>query len=206
MESIKNYFPQLDDAQLETFAAMHKLYRKWNEHINVISRKDMDYFMQRHVLHALSIMKIVSFRPGADVMDAGTGGGFPGMPLAVCFPEVRFTLVDSVGKKIKVIKDVIAQLGLSNVTAVRCRVEDISGRYDFITSRAVKPLPVFYPWVKDKLKKRSQHQIPNGILYLKGGDLQNELDALPCKHHVYPIADFIPDPFFETKKIVHLFH
>ncbi len=206
MESIKNYFPQLDNAQLETFITMHELYREWNEHINVISRKDMDYFMQRHVLHALSIMKIVSFRPGTEVMDAGTGGGFPGMPLAVCFPEVRFTLVDSVGKKIKVIKDVIAQLGLSNVTAVRCRVEDISGRYDFITSRAVKPLPVFYPWVKDKLKKRSQHEIPNGILYLKGGDLRDELEALPCKYHVYPIADFIPEPFFETKKIVHLFH
>ncbi len=205
MDSLKKHFPQLDDLMLEKFIAMQALYRSWNEKINVISRKDMDFFVQRHLLHSLSILKVIRFRPGAVIMDAGTGGGFPGLPLAVACPEAGFVLVDSVGKKIKVINDIVSQLGISNVKAVKSRVEDMPGKYDFVTSRAVKPLPVFYPWVRDKIRKESQHPIPNGILYLKGGDLQNELEALPCKHKEYKIADFIPEPFFETKKIVHLF-
>ncbi len=195
----------MDDNALGKLVAMHALYRSWNEKINVISRKDMDFFMQRHVLHSLSILKIVQFRPGAVIMDAGTGGGFPGLPLAIACPESRFVLVDSVGKKIRVINDVVDQLGLLNVQALKSRVEDMSGTYDFITSRAVKPLPVFYPWVAGKVSKNSFHEIPNGILYLKGGELQNELDVLPCKHRVYNIADFMDDSYFETKKIVHLF-
>ncbi len=206
MDNLKKYFPQLDDQKLEKFFAMHDLYRSWNEKINVISRKDMDFFVQRHLLHSLSILKVIWFRPGTAVMDAGTGGGFPGLPLAVACPEARFVLVDSIKKKIKVINDVINKLGISNAQAVNSRVEDMPGKFDFITSRAVKPLPVFYPWVHSKISQKSMHPIPNGILYLKGGDLQSELEPLPCKHKEYNIVDFIPETFFETKKIVHLFH
>ncbi len=205
MESIKQYFPQLKQKQLERLAAMYDLYLDWNKKINVISRKDMDHFVQRHLLHSLSILKVVSFKPGAEVMDAGTGGGFPGLPLAVSCPDVHFTLVDSIGKKIKVVEDVVTRLGLANVNAVQSRAEDMSGRYDFITSRAVKPLPVFYPWVKNKIKKTSQHELANGILYLKGGNLADELTALPCRYQVFTICDFFSEAYFETKKIVHLF-
>ncbi len=205
MESIKKYFPELKNYQVEALEAMHDLYPDWNDKINVISRKDMEHFVQRHLLHSLSLLKVVNFKPGAEVMDVGTGGGFPGLPLAVCCPEAQFTLVDSIGKKIKVVRDVADQLGLPNVQAVQSRAEHMPGQYDFITSRAVKPLPVFYPWVKDKIKKTSRHEIPNGILYLKGGDLTKELAALPCQYRIYAISDFFSEPYFETKKIVHLF-
>lgn len=206
MESIKKYFPQLKNSQVEALAAMLDLYLEWNEKINVISRKDMEHFVQRHLLHSLSILKVTSFKPGTEVMDVGTGGGFPGLPLAVSCPDVHFTLVDSIGKKIKVVRHVATQLGLANVDARQSRAEDMPGRYDFITSRAVKPLPVFYPWVKNKIKKSSRHELANGILYLKGGNLAEELAALPCRYQVYAISDFFSEAYFETKKIVHLFH
>ncbi len=206
MESIKKYFPQLKNSQLEALLAMYDLYFDWNEKINVISRKDMAHFVQRHLLHSLSLLKVVHFKPGAEVMDVGTGGGFPGLPLAVCCPDAQFTLVDSIGKKIKVVRDVAARLELTNVRAEKSRAEDMPGRYDFITSRAVKPLPVFYPWVKNKIKNKSHHELSNGILYLKGGDLEDELASLPCQYRVYAISDFFTEPFFKTKKIVHLFH
>lgn len=179
------------------------LYTEWNAKINVVSRKDIDELYVRHVLHSLGIAKVQRFKPGSDILDVGTGGGFPGIPLAILFPEVKFHLVDAIGKKIKVVQAVSDALGLDNVTASHQRAEKVKGQFDFVVSRAVTRMPDFVKWVKGKTKKDSVHELKNGILYLKGGDLSEELS--PYKNvALYDLKDYFDDPFFETKKVVHL--
>ncbi|WP_172916302.1 16S rRNA (guanine(527)-N(7))-methyltransferase RsmG [Capnocytophaga canimorsus] len=203
MEAIKIYFPDLTPQQLTHFEMLKPLYEQWNAKINVISRKDTDFFYQRHVLHSLAIAKVQSFLPESQVLDVGTGGGFPGVPLAILFPQTQFMLVDSIGKKIKVVEEVVQALGLTNVTAVQTRVEQVNQEFDFIVSRAVTQMPEFVKWVKRKIKKESKHSLKNGILYLKGGDLTKELAAYE-KVQLFPIFDFFSEEFFETKKVVYL--
>ncbi|MBR3290643.1 MAG: 16S rRNA (guanine(527)-N(7))-methyltransferase RsmG [Bacteroidales bacterium] len=201
MEALTKYFPQLSESQLDQFRAMEALYREWNARINVISRKDMDELMTHHILHSLAIAKVVSFPNGSTVLDLGTGGGFPGIPLAVLFPEVRFTLCDSIGKKVKVAQAVADGLSLSNVTCVQARAESLPGPFDYVVSRAVTDLSTFYPWVRGKFTK--------AICYLKGGDLEAEIaDCVRrCrldrgKFYVAPVSNWFDDPWFEEKKIV----
>ncbi|WP_172917018.1 16S rRNA (guanine(527)-N(7))-methyltransferase RsmG [Capnocytophaga canis] len=203
MEHILTYFKDLTLQQKEQFVALKSVYESWNTKINVISRKDMDSFYERHVLHSLAIAKVQVFNPSSDIMDVGTGGGFPGIPLAILFPEVNFTLVDSIGKKIKVVKEVAKEIGLENVTAINSRVELIDKKFDFIVSRAVTQMPEFVKWIKGKVKKDGKHELPNGILYLKGGDLSEEL-ATFTNVQLYNISDFFTEDFFETKKVVYL--
>lgn len=204
MDIIKGYFPELSDKQYEQLSQLDELYRFWNAQINLISRKDIDNLYIHHVLHSLSLVKIITFAKGSKVMDVGTGGGFPGIPLAIAFPEVQFHLVDSIGKKIKVVKEVSAALGLKNVTSEQIRVEEVKDRYDFIVSRAVTTLPEFYTWVEPKFSKKKLHTIPNGIFYLKGGDLTTEIAPFKKKTTVFEISDFFKEEYFETKKIVYL--
>jgi 16S rRNA (guanine527-N7)-methyltransferase len=203
MEEILKHFPNLTDVQKEQFQKLDALYHDWNEKINVISRKDIDALYTKHVLHSLGIAKIQSFEPGTYVLDVGTGGGFPGIPLAILFPETRFYLIDVIAKKIKVVQAVADALGLKNVKAEQIRAENVKGDFDFIVSRAVTNMPDFVSWVKTKIKKQHKHELKNGILYLKGGDLTEELAAFP-KATLYDLADFFEDEFFETKKVVHL--
>lgn len=203
MELIKKYFPDLSNTQIDQFSALSDLYRDWNLKINVVSRKDIDELYLRHVLHSLGIAKVQPFLPGSTILDVGTGGGFPGIPLAILFPEVSFCLVDSIGKKIKVVQEVVQGLGLANVKTINGRVESIDGKYDFIVSRAVAQMETFVRWVDGKVSLKSRHQLDNGILYLKGGDLSEELAAFP-NANIYPLSDFFNEPFFETKSIVHL--
>lgn len=203
MEEIIKQFPNLTDNQLLQFEKLEALYHDWNAKINVISRKDIDELYTKHVLHSLAIAKVQPFEPGTYILDVGTGGGFPGIPLAILFPETRFYLIDVIAKKIKVVQAVADGLGLKNVKAEQMRAENVKGDYDFIVSRAVTNMPDFYGWVKDKIKKQNKHALHNGILYLKGGDLTEELKDFP-KATEYNIADFFSDPFFETKKVVHL--
>lgn len=203
MDAILKYFPNLTAIQKEQFAKLDFLYHDWNAKINVISRKDIDELYTKHVLHSLAIAKVQPFEPGTYILDVGTGGGFPGIPLAILFPETRFYLIDVIAKKIKVVQAVADGLGLKNVKAEQMRAENAKGDYDFIVSRAVTNMPDFYVWVKDKIKKQNKHALHNGILYLKGGDLTEELKDFP-KATEYNIADFFSDPFFETKKVVHL--
>jgi 16S rRNA (guanine527-N7)-methyltransferase len=203
MEDILNYFPELTDLQRERFEKLAALYQDWNAKINVVSRKDIDELYTRHVLHSLAIAKVQPFEPGTYVLDVGTGGGFPGIPLAILFPETRFYLIDVIGKKITVVKAVADALGLENVKAEQMRAENVKGDFDFIVSRAVTNMPDFVSWVKDKIKKQQKHELKNGILYLKGGDLSDELRDFP-KATEYNISDFFDDEFFETKKVVHL--
>lgn len=203
MEAILKHFPNLTDVQKEQFHQLNSLYHDWNEKINVISRKDIDALYTKHVLHSLGIAKIQSFEPGTYVLDVGTGGGFPGIPLAILFPETRFYLIDVIAKKIKVVQAVADALGLKNVKAEQIRAENVKGDFDFIVSRAVTNMPDFVSWVKTKIKKQHKHELKNGILYLKGGDLTEELAAFP-KATLYDLADFFEDEFFETKKVVHL--
>ncbi len=203
MEEIIKQFPNLTDNQLLQFQKLEALYHDWNAKINVISRKDIDELYTKHVLHSLAIAKIQPFEPGTYILDVGTGGGFPGIPLAILFPETRFYLIDVIAKKIKVVQAVTESLGLKNVKAEQMRAENVKGDYDFIVSRAVTNMPDFYGWVKDKIKKQNKHTLHNGILYLKGGDLTVELKDFP-KATEYNIADFFSDSFFETKKVVHL--
>ncbi|MFJ1434048.1 16S rRNA (guanine(527)-N(7))-methyltransferase RsmG [Capnocytophaga canimorsus] len=203
MEAIKTYFPDLTPQQLTHFEMLKPLYEQWNAKINVISRKDTDFFYQRHVLHSLAIAKVQSFLPESQVLDVGTGGGFPGVPLAILFPQTQFMLVDSIGKKIKVVEELVQALGLTNVTTVQTRVEQVNQEFDFIVSRAVTQMPEFVKWVKRKIKKESKHSLKNGILYLKGGDLTKELAAYE-KVQLFPISDFFSEEFFETKKVVYL--
>ena len=204
MTLLSSYFPDLSPEQIRQFEALEGLYQTWNAQINVISRKDTDHFYERHVLHSLAIAKIVQFLPGSKVLDIGTGGGFPGIPLAILFPEVQFHLVDSIGKKIKVVQEVAASLGLQNVQASHARAETIKDRYDFIVSRAVTQMPVFLTWVKGKSAKKNLHNLKNGVLYLKGGDLSEELAGLRFPVKEFPISEFYKEEFFETKKVVYV--
>ena len=203
MEYILKYFTNLTATQIEQFEKLEALYTEWNAQINVISRKDIDELYVRHVLHALAIAKVQSFVPKSKILDVGTGGGFPGIPLAILFPEVKFTLVDAIGKKIKVVNAVAESIGLKNVSAHHLRAEKVKGEFDFIVSRAVTNMPDFVKWVRKKVAKNQQHELKNGILYLKGGDLTEELKEFP-KATLYAISDFFEEEFFETKKVVHL--
>ena len=203
MEEILKQFPDLSDNQILQFQKLQGLYEDWNAKINVISRKDIDELYTRHVLHSLGIAKIIDFRPGSKIMDVGTGGGFPGIPLAILFPEVDFYLIDVIAKKIKVVNEVAAGLGLKNVKAEQKRAELVKQEFDFIVSRAVTNMPDFVKWVDDKVAKKQNHELANGILYLKGGDLTEELKDFP-KATQYNLSDFFTDEFFETKKVVHL--
>lgn len=203
MEKINSYFPDLSAEQLHQFSSIGKVYKDWNKKINVVSRKDVEEIYLRHVLHSLGIAKIQTFQPGAKILDVGTGGGFPGIPLAILFPKTQFHLVDSIGKKIKVVGAVKKELGLKNVKTFNQRVEEINGKYDFIVSRAVAAMPTFVHWVKGKTSKKSLHERKNGILYLKGGDLSEELAPFP-KAEIFPLSDFFSDEFFDTKKVVYL--
>lgn len=203
MEEILRQFPNLTENQILQFQKLEALYQDWNAKINVISRKDIDELYTKHVLHSLAIAKIQPFEPGTYVLDVGTGGGFPGIPLAILFPETRFYLIDVILKKINVVKAVAEGLELKNVKAEQMRAENVKGDYDFIVSRAVTNMPDFVSWIKDKIKKQNKHKLPNGILYLKGGDLTEELKDFP-KAIEYNIANFFKDEFFETKKVVHL--
>ena len=204
MEQIAQYFPNLTERQVEQFDLLLGLYAHWNEQINVISRKDLENFYERHVLHSLGIAKVYSFQPGTTVLDVGTGGGFPGIPLAILFPETNFVLVDSIGKKIKVVNEVATALGLTNVQAHHLRAEQVKGTFDFVISRAVTAMPVFVEWVKTKIKKgRASDGFSNGILYLKGGDLTEEFKGLPGKFKEYPLSNYFSEDFFETKKVIH---
>ncbi len=200
---ILQYFPELTPDQREHFVSMGVLYQDWNRKINVVSRKDVDELYLRHVLHSLGIAKVVSFLPGSRVLDVGTGGGFPGIPLAILFPETQFTLVDSIGKKIRVVQEVVGGLGLKNVSSVNARAEDLEGQFDFIVSRAVAAMPTFVHWVKGKIRSKSVHPLENGILYLKGGDLTEELKEFP-NARTYPLSGYFKEDFFETKVVVHL--
>jgi 16S rRNA (guanine527-N7)-methyltransferase len=203
MDEILKYFPNLTDVQKEQFAKLDFLYHDWNAKINVISRKDIDELYTKHILHSLGIAKIIKFEPGTFVLDVGTGGGFPGIPLAILFPETRFYLIDIIAKKIKVVQAVADALELKNVKAEQLRAELVKGDFDFIVSRAVTNMPDFVSWIKDKIKKKSKHELKNGILYLKGGDLTEELKDFP-KATEYNLSDYFEDEFFETKKVVHL--
>ncbi|MGM0392688.1 MAG: 16S rRNA (guanine(527)-N(7))-methyltransferase RsmG [Bacteroidota bacterium] len=203
MELITKYFPHLTEIQLEQFSKLQELYKDWNLKINVVSRKDIDELYLRHVLHSLGIAKVIEFLPDSNILDVGTGGGFPGIPLAILFPETNFHLVDSIGKKIKVVDEVVEGLQLTNVKTTNVRVEEIKGNYDFIISRAVAAMPTFVHWVKGKIAKRSNHKLKNGILYLKGGNLSEELEQYKSAV-IYPLQDYFEEEFFETKKIVYL--
>ncbi|WP_369048340.1 16S rRNA (guanine(527)-N(7))-methyltransferase RsmG [Tenacibaculum sp. UWU-22] len=203
MEIVFKYFTNISAKQKMQYAKLAELYKDWNLKINVVSRKDIDELYLRHVLHSLAIAKVLSFNSGAKVMDVGTGGGFPGIPLAILFPETQFHLVDSIGKKIKVVNEVVAGLGLTNVKATHGRVEEVNDTYDFIVSRAVAQMETFHRWVKNKVSTKQNHELKNGILYLKGGDLTEELaDFSTAK--LYPLSNFFTEDFFETKKVVHL--
>ncbi len=204
MDIILKYFPEMTERQREQMAALLPLYENWNAQINVISRKDMECFYEHHVLHSLAIAKVIKFKPMCEVLDVGTGGGFPGVPLSIMFPESRFTLIDSIGKKIKVVTDVIDQLGLANAKAMQIRAEQLEGEYDFVVSRAVTTLGEFVPWVKNKISKTQYHTLRNGILYLKGGDLTKELFPFRHKVKVTEISDFFSEEYFETKKVIYL--
>ena len=203
MENIIKYFPNLSEKQLFQFQALLPLYTKWNYKINVISRKDMEDFYIHHVLHSLGISKLISFIHRTEILDFGTGGGFPGIPLAIMFPHVKFYLVDSIGKKIKVVKNISQEIGLENVHVENIRGEQFSKKVDFIVSRAVSRMDVFVPWVENKINSISKNKINNGIIYLKGGDLKEELTSFP-ESKVYSLNTHFEHSYFETKKLVYL--
>ena len=203
MKVIQNYFTDLSDNQTLQFKKLEELYKEWNAQINVVSRKDIDELYIRHVLHSLGIAKTQMFKPKSKVLDIGTGGGFPGIPLAILFPDVNFYLVDSIGKKIKVVQDVVDDLGLKNVKAEHIRAEKVKGEFDFIVSRAVTKMDDFVKWTRKKIKKKSNHELKNGILYLKGGDLTEELSGFP-KATLFDLQEYFDEEFFETKKVVHI--
>jgi len=203
MEIIQKYFTNLTPHQTEQYTKLKDLYQDWNLKINVVSRKDIDELYLRHVLHSLGIAKVMQFQPNARIIDVGTGGGFPGIPLAILFPETHFHLVDAIGKKIKVVDEVVAGLGLKNVKTSNCRVEDVKDTYDFIVSRAVAQMETFVNWTKGKIAKKQNHELKNGILYLKGGDLSEELQKYTSAS-IYDLTNYFDEPFFETKKVVHL--
>lgn len=203
MELLFKYFPELSEKQRFQFGKLAELYNDWNQKINVVSRKDIDELYLRHVLHSLGIAKVISFLPGTRVLDVGTGGGFPGIPLAILFPETKFHLVDSIGKKIKVVEEVSNGLGLENVKITNTRVETVQDQYDFIVSRAVAQMETFVHWVKGRIAKENKHEIKNGILYLKGGDLKDELSGYK-RATLFPLNDFFEEAYYDTKCVVHL--
>lgn len=201
---IFKYFPNLTSKQRDQFSALYDLYKFWNDQINVISRKDFETFYERHVLHSLAIAKVIQFTPGSDILDVGTGGGFPGLPLAILFPEVNFLLVDSIGKKIKVVNEVKNSIGLTNLKAEHKRAEEVNGKFDFVVSRAVTQMQDFLPWVERKFKTKQQNGYPNGVFYLKGGDLKEELSGIKNYMEVINLSDFFKEEFFGTKKLVYV--
>ncbi len=203
MDLISQYFPELTAMQLKQFSQLEDLYTDWNARINVISRKDIDALYVKHVLHSLGIAKVQPFLPASKILDVGTGGGFPGIPLAIMFPKTQFVLVDSIGKKIKVVEAVAEALGLQNITAIHGRAENVKGEFDFIVSRAVTQMDDFVKWVRKKIRRKNKHQLKNGVLYLKGGDLGEELQNFPSAK-LYSLTDYFEDPFFDTKKVVHI--
>lgn len=207
MDLILKYFPDLSPRQEEQLRAMLPFYSNWNSKINLISRKDMEHFYERHVLHSLSIARYISFKPNTTILDVGTGGGFPGIPLAILVPEADFLLTDSIGKKIMVVKQAVQELGLNNVTAINKRAEEIKFPFDFIISRAVTNLPDFVNWTLKNIRRQGNNQKPNGILYLKGGDVSPELNALPKKliKVAQPLSQYFSEPWFETKYLIHIY-
>ncbi len=204
IDSILKYFPDLTELQIERFSRLEELYTLWNNQINVISRKDTENFYERHVLHSLGIAKIMNFKDGSDILDIGTGGGFPGIPLAILFPNCQFTLVDSIGKKIKVVNEVAIALDLKNVQGIHARAENINKKFDFIVSRAVTAMPAFLTWVDKKFKKENINELPNGILYLKGGDLIEEMSTVKKHYRFHDLNKIFDEEFFATKKVVYV--
>lgn len=204
MEEINYYFPHLTDLQRKQFEGLKELYEEWNAQINVISRKDLEDFYVRHVLHSLAIAKVLDFKSGTKLLDVGTGGGFPSIPLAILFPGISFLSVDSIGKKIKVVNAIAESLGLKNLEAKHQRAETVEGKFDFVISRAVTRTVNFLPWVKDKIKMDSFNELANGYLFLKGGDLKEELKEVRKKHTTFNIQDFFANDFFETKKVIYM--
>ena len=204
VELILKYFKNLTPEQIEKFERLRPLFEEWNAQINVISRKDMDTFYERHVLHSLAIAKVISFEANTSILDIGTGGGFPGIPLAILFPEVEFLLVDSIGKKIKVVNAIAQELKLSNIRAIHDRAENINEQFDFVISRAVTAMPKFIKWTKSKFKNANKNSFKNGILYLKGGDLTDEMSTVKKAVQYFDIANYFEEEFFETKKVVYV--
>jgi 16S rRNA (guanine527-N7)-methyltransferase len=203
-EALFSYFPDLTPLQKQQLERLPELYELWNNQINVISRKDIDQLFERHVLHSLGIAKVMPFLPGENVLDVGTGGGFPGIPLAIMFPDTQFFLVDSIGKKIKVVQEVANALGLKNVRAAHVRAEQVDEKFDFVVSRAVTRLKDFHPWIKNKYNKQSKNALPNGLLYLKGGDLSEEITESGLKVKQYYLKDFFKEEFFDTKQVIYV--
>ncbi len=203
MDIITHYFTSLSDTQKSRFEQLQSLYTEWNDKINVISRKDMEHFWEHHVLHSLAIANIIRFTPNTTILDVGTGGGFPGIPLAIMFPDCQFTLIDSIGKKIKVVTEVSQSLGLTNIEPIHGRIETEKRRFDFVVSRAVTRYDDFYKLVKKNISANHTNALKNGILYLKGGDFAEEMASVQTKTTLYAISDFFTEPFFETKKIIH---
>ena len=202
MQKIRKYFPDLTKKQIKQFTDLQKLYEHWNAQINVISRKAIDDLYTNHVLHSLAISKVIAFEKGTKILDIGTGGGFPGIPLAILFPEANFLLVDSIGKKIKVVKEISVAIGLANIRTIHDRAENINEQFDFVVSRSVTNMTDFKKWVKGKFNKKHNNALKNGILYLKGGDLTKELKGI--SHQQFNIYDYFEEDFFETKKVVYI--
>ena len=204
MLKILKYFPNLSPEQIIRFEKMAPIYHEWNGKINVISRKDIDSLYEKHILHSLAIAKIIIFRHGTRILDVGTGGGFPGIPLAIMFPSIQFVLIDSIGKKIKVVQAVTDELELNNVTAINIRVEEVKEEFDFVISRAVTAFPAFVGLVRKNISRKQQNSLPNGIFYLKGGDFQEETDEFKRIIGITEISKFFSEPYFETKKVIYL--
>jgi 16S rRNA (guanine527-N7)-methyltransferase len=205
IDMLKKYFPNLTEKQLKLYDEALALYLDWNSKINLISRKDTEHLLERHILHSLGIAKMIEFKPNTQVLDVGTGGGFPGIPLAIMFPQVQFHLVDSIGKKVKVVYDIADKLGLNNVIAQQVRAENVGGQFDFIVSRAVTRLPEFNKWIKNKIRKKGFNDLRNGIIYLKGGDILDEIHQTGKKYKILELSKEFEEDFFETKKVVYLF-
>lgn len=204
MDIIKKYFTDLSDQQLDHFGRLGALYEEWNAKINVISRKDIEQLYERHILHSMAIAKIIQFKPGTTVLDVGTGGGFPGIPLAILFPETSFLLVDSIAKKIRVVNEIASALNLTNVTAEHMRVEEVKQKFDFVVSRAVTAFPRFVAMARTRIAGENKNDLPNGILYLKGGDFEEEISPFSSHTKVYDLKDYFGEEFFETKRLIHL--